>query len=67
MLLSLANTVITQYQAADAGVMKSEIYEFAKQQMSAVLGLSTGMSYVVGIGANYPLRPSHKSSSCPDK
>lgn len=42
-----------------------EYYKFAKSQIDYILG-STGRSYVVGYGKNYPLRPHHAASSCPD-
>lgn len=42
-----------------------ENYNFAKTQIDYILG-STGKSYVIGYGTNYPKRPHHAASSCPD-
>ncbi|XP_030747548.1 uncharacterized protein LOC115876022 [Sitophilus oryzae] len=39
--------------------------EFAKSQVDYMLG-STGRSYVVGYGENYPKKPYHVASSCPE-
>jgi len=40
--------------------------KFAKEQIDILLGNNPEQrSYVVGFGSNYPLRPHHRSSSCP--
>ena len=53
-------------QAADAGVMKNEIYAFAEKQLNFALGISTGKSFMVGFGNNHPKKVHHRASSCPD-
>ncbi|KAF5281878.1 hypothetical protein FQR65_LT14522 [Abscondita terminalis] len=40
--------------------------DFAEQQINYMLG-STGFSFVIGYGENYPKRAHHSASSCPDK
>ena len=44
---------------------KAAELKFAATQMSYALG-STGRSFVVGVGSNYPLQPHHAGASCPD-
>ncbi|KAF4527167.1 hypothetical protein B566_EDAN006092, partial [Ephemera danica] len=40
--------------------------EFALRQVHYILG-DTGRSYMIGFGINYPRKPQHSASSCPDK
>ncbi|KAF4527166.1 hypothetical protein B566_EDAN006091 [Ephemera danica] len=40
--------------------------EFALRQVHYILG-HTGRSYMIGFGINYPRKPQHSASSCPDK
>ncbi|XP_076256424.1 endoglucanase F-like isoform X2 [Rhynchophorus ferrugineus] len=44
---------------------KEKYIEFARSQLDYILG-SSGQSYVVGYGDNYPRKPYHSASSCPD-
>lgn len=46
-------------------MMESECNDFTRNQVHYILG-DAGHSYVVGFGENPPLRPHHRSSSCPD-
>lgn len=52
-------------QALEFSETPLEYYKFAKSQIDYMLG-STGKSFVVGYGTNYPTRPHHAASSCPD-
>ncbi|XP_060533137.1 endoglucanase E-4-like [Cylas formicarius] len=45
---------------------KEKYVDFAKTQIDYILG-STGRSYVVGYGVDYPKKPLHAASSCPDR
>lgn len=45
-------------QAADLGISPSEYRNFAKEQLSYILG-SAGRSYVVGYGRDFPKQPHH--------
>lgn len=59
-----ANTAFLALVAADQGVKSSAFREFAKKQIHYMLG-DSGRSFVVGFGTNPPVRPHHRSSSCP--
>lgn len=39
--------------------------KWSKEQIDYMLGATTGRSYVVGYGKNYPTKPRHRASSCP--
>ncbi|XP_077969953.1 uncharacterized protein LOC144424482 [Styela clava] len=43
---------------------KAKLIKFAEKQIHLMLG-DAGRSYVVGYGRNPPVRPHHRSSSCP--
>ncbi|XP_052820352.1 uncharacterized protein LOC128246202 [Mya arenaria] len=50
---------------AELGVSDSSLREFARNQINYMLGSNTaGMSYQVGFGEAFPLRPHHAASSC---
>ncbi|KAI8784473.1 endoglucanase Z [Biomphalaria glabrata] len=51
--------------AADAGLHTTEYRHWAMCQIHYALG-DTGFSYVVGFGDDYPLRPYHRMSMCPN-
>nr|AZH23717.1 glycoside hydrolase family 9 [Gastrophysa viridula] len=46
--------------------LTDEFTQFAKQQIDYILG-AYGRSYVVGYGFDYPKRPHHAASSCPER
>ncbi|XP_044260332.1 endoglucanase A-like isoform X1 [Tribolium madens] len=46
-------------------ISQSTYVNFAKEQINYMLG-STGQSFVVGYGQNYPKQPHHSASSCPN-
>jgi len=52
-------------QAAKLGIDVEESQSFAESQVNYILG-DTGRSYVIGWGVDPPVRPHHRSSSCPD-
>jgi endoglucanase len=51
---------------AKSPAVKTANIAWAKSQVDYALG-SSGRSYVVGHGPNYPLKPHHAASSCPSK
>jgi len=51
-------------QLANMGYETAKCDEFVDTQIGYILG-DTGRSYVVGFGENPPLKPHHRSSSCP--
>lgn len=51
-------------QLANMGYQTTKCDNFVDTQIGYILG-DTGRSYVVGFGNNPPLRPHHRSSSCP--
>ena len=53
-------------QLANMGYQTSKCDNFVEDQIHYILG-DTGRSFVVGFGVNPPLRPHHRSSSCPDR
>ncbi|CAL1533202.1 unnamed protein product [Lymnaea stagnalis] len=59
-----ANIAFAALVAADAGINPPEYRRWAMCQIHYGLG-DTGFSYVIGFGDRYPLRPHHRSSSCP--
>ncbi|KAB0791627.1 hypothetical protein PPYR_03427 [Photinus pyralis] len=61
-----ANIVFLCLQAVDMNISSSSYIHFAREQMSYIL-TTTGRSFVVGYGENYPKKPHHSASSCPDK
>nr|AGS32241.1 endo-beta-1,4-glucanase [Coptotermes gestroi] len=60
-----ANAALIILQAADLGISADSYRQFARKQIDYALG-DGGRSYVVGFGDNPPVRPHHRSSSCPD-
>jgi len=60
-----ANLAHFALQAAHLNIDSDASESFAESQINYILG-DTGRSYVVGWGENSPLRPHHRSSSCPD-
>ena len=61
-----ANIAFVCLQAAGLNISTSTYVNFAREQMSYILS-STGRSFVVGYGENYPKKPHHSASSCPDQ
>ncbi|KAJ8917405.1 hypothetical protein NQ315_002429 [Exocentrus adspersus] len=62
-----ANVAFLCLAAADLPDMSPGKYiDFAKEQIDYILG-AKGRSYVVGYGYNFPKRPYHSASSCPDR
>nr|AMH40379.1 glycoside hydrolase family 9 [Ramulus artemis] len=60
------NVAYLLLQASRLGIGDSSSYtKMAKSQIDYALG-STGFSYVIGVGSNYPTHAQHRSSSCPD-
>jgi endoglucanase len=51
---------------ADAGVNAQAYRTFARGQIGYALG-DTGRSFVCGFGVNPPVKPHHRSSSCPNR
>lgn len=47
-------------QAAEMNISTVKYLEFVKSQISYILG-STGMSFLIGFGETYPLRPHHSA------
>nr|BAA31326.1 salivary cellulase [Reticulitermes speratus] len=60
-----ANSALIALQAADLGINAATYRAYAKKQIDYALG-DGGRSYVIGFGTNPPVRPHHRSSSCPD-
>jgi hypothetical protein len=61
-----ANAAFILLQAHSLGLGGGNYYNLAKQQIDYLLGSNPkGMSYMIGYGSSYPLRPHHRSSSCP--
>ena len=60
-----SGTFCPPIQAANLDIDVEASQSFEELQMNYILG-DTGRSYVVGWGENSPLRPHHRSSSCPD-
>nr|XP_053646460.1 endoglucanase A-like [Cherax quadricarinatus] len=63
-----ANAAFISLLAAKYGVDTSLNNQWGQAQMDQLLGANSryNMSFVVGFGDNYPQRPHHRSSSCPD-
>lgn len=61
-----ANTAFLALVASDIGIQPNAYRTFARKQIHYMLG-DSGRSFVVGFGKNPPLRPHHRSSSCPNK
>ncbi|GJQ80641.1 hypothetical protein Trydic_g9226 [Trypoxylus dichotomus] len=60
-----ANIAFICLQASELD-LNQKYFEFAKSQIDYMLG-KEGKSFVVGFGPNYPKRPHHAASSCPNK
>ncbi|XP_025831030.1 endoglucanase 13 [Agrilus planipennis] len=61
-----ANVAFVCLQASEIEEYGSNFVNFAREQIDYVLG-SAGRSFVVGYGKNYPRKPHHSASSCPDR
>ncbi|CAF1040180.1 unnamed protein product [Adineta steineri] len=61
-----SNVAFLCLQASEMNINKQQYVDFATQQINYILG-DSGRSYVIGFGQNYPQRPHHVSSSCPDR
>ncbi|KAK4020891.1 endoglucanase E-4-like [Daphnia magna] len=59
-----ANSAFICLQAADLNINAQTYRKFAQKQIHYILG-DTGRSFVVGFGVNPPVKPHHRSSSCP--
>nr|AMH40360.1 glycoside hydrolase family 9 [Aretaon asperrimus] len=59
------NVAFLLLEAVRVGIGGSSYTSFAKSQVDYALG-STGRSFVIGYGSNYPTHAQHRSSSCPD-
>ncbi|CAF1310342.1 unnamed protein product, partial [Didymodactylos carnosus] len=60
------NVAFVCLQAAAAGINTQEYVNFAAKQINYILG-DSGRSYVIGFGNDYPKKPHHRSSSCPNR
>ena len=47
------------------GLRTSQSRAISESQINYILG-DTGRSYQIGFGTDYPLKPHHRASSCPD-
>jgi hypothetical protein len=63
---SSAFAALVYSKHAECGPLKSSAESWAKSQIDYALG-SSGRSFVVGFGNNYPKRPHHAGASCPDE
>ncbi|KAK5637982.1 hypothetical protein RI129_012277 [Pyrocoelia pectoralis] len=61
-----ANVAFLCLQAAALNISTSTYINFAREQLAYIL-TTTGRSFVVGYGENYPKKPHHSASSCPAK
>nr|AGP76407.1 endo-beta-1,4-glucanase 2 [Globitermes sulphureus] len=59
-----ANAAYIMLEAADLGLSATSYRQFAQTQIDYALG-DGGRSFVCGFGSNPPIRPHHRSSSCP--
>ncbi|KAF2358937.1 Glycoside hydrolase family 9 [Trinorchestia longiramus] len=59
------NAAFIAIKVAELAIQPTTNRAWAEQQAQYVLG-SSGRSYVIGYGVDYPQRPHHRSSSCPD-
>ncbi|XP_050414686.1 endoglucanase 4 [Patella vulgata] len=59
-----SNMAMVALMAAEAGINPEKYRAWAMSQIHYALG-DTGFSYVIGFGDKYPLRPHHRSASCP--
>ncbi|CAL1529413.1 unnamed protein product [Lymnaea stagnalis] len=60
-----SNMAFAALAAAETGLNEAEYRRWAMCQIHYALG-DTGFSYVIGFGDKYPLRPHHRSASCPN-
>ncbi|KAF5280194.1 hypothetical protein FQA39_LY18111 [Lamprigera yunnana] len=65
-LARAANVAFICLEATRLNITTYDYVDFAEEQISYILG-SSGRSYVVGYGNNYPQKPHHSASSCPDR
>jgi len=63
---SAAFAMLIHAKCEDDPAKKSRSVSFAKSQVDYALG-STGRSFVVGFGDNYPKKAHHRGASCPDQ
>ncbi|XP_067658115.1 endoglucanase E-4-like isoform X2 [Haliotis asinina] len=62
-----ANTAMVALMAAEDGLQTEKYRKWAIDQINYILGDNKyHMSYVIGYGNKYPVRPHHRTSSCPD-
>ncbi|ESO99454.1 hypothetical protein LOTGIDRAFT_113537 [Lottia gigantea] len=59
-----SNMAMVALIAAENGINPEKYRKWAMSQIHYALG-DTGLSYVIGFGDKYPLRPHHRSASCP--
>ncbi|XP_070551253.1 uncharacterized protein [Ptychodera flava] len=59
-----ADSAFVALVAAKHGVNSQKYIQWARQQVHYILG-DTGRSFLTGFGKNPPVRPHHRSSSCP--
>ncbi|XP_056022414.1 uncharacterized protein LOC125673704 isoform X2 [Ostrea edulis] len=61
------NAVLIALMAVDAGIGGTQYKTWAMKQINYMLGDNKqNMSYQIGFGTNYPVKPYHRASSCPD-
>ncbi|XP_061196701.1 uncharacterized protein LOC133204978 [Saccostrea echinata] len=62
-----ANAALVALMAADEGIGGDDYKIWAMKQINYMLGDNKqNMSYQIGYGENYPQKPYHRASSCPD-
>ncbi|KAJ6643786.1 Endoglucanase E-4 [Pseudolycoriella hygida] len=64
-LRALSNVIFICLQAARMGINDEKYIDFATSQIDLMLG-DWGRSFVCGFGNDPPIRPHHRSSSCPN-
>ncbi|UJR38661.1 hypothetical protein I4U23_031327 [Adineta vaga] len=63
-LKSTVDMAFVVLQAGAIGVNRDNYFNFTNRQIGYILG-DSGRSFVVGVGQNYPRRPTDQASSCP--
>ncbi|CAF0791123.1 unnamed protein product [Adineta ricciae] len=61
-----SNAAFLCLMAAEININEAQYLKFVTEQINYILG-DSGRSFVIGFGENYPKRPHHVSSSCPDR
>ncbi|XP_037025017.1 endoglucanase A-like [Bradysia coprophila] len=64
-LRAVSNVIFICLQAARLGINEQKYRDFAVDQIDLMLG-GWGRSFVCGFGDDAPIRPHHRSSSCPN-